>query len=132
MQEDLLPFIAGIQAGADMVMSAHITMSAIDPALPASLSANVITGFLRGELGYDGVVITDGLEMSAVSGVYTADEIAVMAIKAGNDILLGPENAASAISAIESAVADGTLDEERINESVLRILRLKLERQIIE
>lgn len=132
LQEDLLPFIAGIQAGADMVMSAHLTMTAIDPALPASLSANVITGFLRGELGYDGVVITDGLEMSAVSGVYTADEIAVMAVKAGNDILLGPEDAASAIAAIENAVADGALSEERINESVLRILRLKLERQIIE
>lgn len=132
MQEDLLPFISGIKAGADMVMVAHLTMTEIDPYRPASLSSNVITGLLRNELGYDGVVITDGLGMSAVSGIYTADEIAVMAVQAGNDILLGPANVSAAITAISNAVIDGTIEESRIDESVLRILELKLEREIIK
>ena len=132
MNEDLLPFIAGIKAGADMVMVAHLTMTEIDKERPASLSANVIKGLLRNDLGYDGVVITDGLGMGAVSGNYSADDIAVMAVQAGNDILLGPENVSSAIKAISNAVMNGTIDESRIDESVLRILELKLERGIID
>ncbi len=132
LEQDLLPFISGIEAGADMVMIAHLTMTAIDPNRPASLSANVIIGLLRERLGYDGVVITDGLEMSALSGFFTADEIAVMAVQAGNDILLGPADAASAIEAIAAAVKDGSIEESRINESVMRILELKLEREIIK
>ncbi len=132
MSEDLLPFISGIEAGADMVMVAHLTMTEIDKDRAASLSANVITGLLRKDLGYDGVVITDGLGMVAVSGNYSADEIAVMAVQAGNDILLGPENVSAAITAISNAVRDGTIEGSRIDESVLRILELKLEREIIK
>lgn len=130
MQNELLPFISGIEAGADMVMIGHLTMTAIDQNRPATLSANVVEGLLRAELGYEGVVITDGLGMDALAG-YTDAEIAVMAVQAGNDILLGPNDLNTAISAIEEAVNIGTITEERINESVIRILKLKLERGII-
>ncbi len=130
-QQEFLPFISGIEAGADAVMTGHMTLTSIDPEHPSSLSYTVVTGLLRERLGYDGVVMTDALTMGALSNQYTADEIVVMAVQAGNDILLGPADVAGTISAIENAISTGELTEERINESVLRILELKLERGII-
>ena len=126
--EEFLPFKAGIAAGADLVMVGHITVPSVseDPALlsPALL------GLLREELGFSGVIITDALSMGAVRG-YTAGELAVFSMAAGVDMLLCSGDPAAALEALEAAVADGTLSEERINESVLRILTVKEQRGLL-
>lgn len=129
--EELLPFKAGIRAGADMVMVGHITLPEID-SLPASLSSVMITDILRGELEYNGVVITDSLSMKALTDYYGADKIAVMAVQAGNDILLCQTGMKSMVRALEDAVANGEISEERIDESVRRILILKFEYGLLE
>ena len=121
---EYLAFESGIKAGADMVMVGHITVPDLDE-LPATLSSKIIQGELRGHLGYEGVIITDSLGMGAIANSYTDSEAAVMAVQAGNDILLTPDNLVEAVSGIEQAVNDGTITEERINESVKRILALK-------
>ena len=121
---EYLAFESGINAGADMVMVGHITVPDIDE-LPATLSEKIIQGELRGHLGYDGVIITDSLGMGAIANIYSSGDAAVMAIQAGNDILLTPDNFAEAVAGVEQAVADGRLTEERIDESVKRILTLK-------
>lgn len=126
MAGELKPFISGMEAGADMVMVGHITMSAIDPDVPASLSHDVVTGLLRGQLGWDGVVITDGLEMGAL-GRWSCGEICVMALEAGVDILLGPSDVAAAVQAVTEAVGSGRISQARLDESVLRVLALKLQ-----
>jgi len=122
---ELKPFIAGIEAGADMVMTGHILLPALDGETPATLSYAVTTELLRGELGFDGVIITDALEMGALAG-YTDAEIAVRAIEAGADLLLSPVDPAAAIEAITREISP-----QRLDESVLRILLLKLEKGII-
>ena len=126
MTGELKPFIAGIEAGADMVMVGHITMTAIDSERPASLSREVVTGLLREKLGWDGVVITDGLEMGALDG-YGMGERCVMALEAGVDILLGPDDIPGVVQAVTEAVQSGRLTERQIDESVLRVLSLKLD-----
>lgn len=130
MEGELKPFIAGMEAGADMVMVGHITMTAIDPDHPASLSEAVVTGLLREQLGWDGVVITDGLEMGALTQ-YDMGERCLMALEAGVDLLLGVDDIPGAVKAITEAVEMGRLTEQRIDESVLRVLDLKLEHGII-
>lgn len=130
MEGELKPFIAGMEAGADMVMVGHITMTAIDPDHPASLSEAVVTGLLREQLGWDGVVITDGLEMGALTQ-YDMGERCLMALEAGVDLLLGVDDIPGAVKAIAEAVEMGRLTEQRIDESVLRVLDLKLEHGII-
>lgn len=123
---DFLPFEKGIEAGVDCIMVSHAVATAIDAeGLPSSLSEAVITNVLRGELGYDGIVITDALDMSAVTEYYTSEEAAVMAIEAGADILLMPEDFEAAYHALLAAVQDGKISEERINESLRRIYRVK-------
>ena len=114
-----------------MVMVGHITMSSIDQQ-PASVSKTMITDELRGKLGYDGVIVTDSLAMGAVSEMYEPGELAVKVIDAGADILLMPEDMKAAVEGLENAVKDGTISEERINESVRRILILKSEKMQIE
>ncbi len=126
---ELLPFVSGIEAGADMVMIGHITVTALDE-VPATISQAVITGLLREELGWDGVVITDSLDMGALAG-YDSGEVCVRYLEAGGDILLGVPDLGTAVGAIESAVAEGRLTEQRIDESVLRVLSLKIEHGII-
>lgn len=123
---EALPFAAGIQAGADMVMVGHITMSAVDSQYPASLSPEVVTGLLREEMGFDGVVVTDGMEMGAIVDYYGADA-AVLAIEAGCDLVLLPMDAEASAQAVLEQVP-----EERIDESVLRILTLKAQRGLLE
>ncbi|MDE7283263.1 MAG: beta-N-acetylhexosaminidase [Lachnospiraceae bacterium] len=123
---DFLPFQAGIEAGANIVMVSHVTASSVDTeGLPSSLSKVVITNVLRGELGFEGVVITDALNMKAISEYYTAEEAAVMAIAAGADMLLMPEDFETAYNGLLAAVQEGTISEERINESLRRIFRIK-------
>ena len=94
---------------------------------PASLSDIVVTDILRDKMGYDGLVITDAMHMGAISSKYSSDEAAVMAIQAGVDIILMPEDFHKAYEGVLSAVNSGEISEERLNESVRRILEVKLE-----
>ena len=130
-QNEYLAFKKGIEAGADMVMVGHITMTNIDQ-LPASVSKTIITDELRGKLGYDGVVVTDSLAMGAVADMYSSGELAVKIIDAGADILLMPVDMKEAVASLEEAVKNGTISEERINESVRRILILKSRKMQLE
>lgn len=123
--QEYLAFKSGIKAGAQMVMVGHITVPAISDE-PACISEEIVTGELREKLGFKGVIITDSLAMGAVANYYSSGELAVEAVQAGVDILLMPEDLPSAVAAIEAAVEDGTISEERIDESVARILDLKL------
>ena len=128
--EDYLPFKAGIEAGTGMVMVGHLYLSDADITssednYPASLNYKVITGELREKLGYDGVVITDSLAMGAISNYYSSGEAVCLSVKAGADIMLMPADFKSAVAALEQAVESGEISEERIDESVRRILVLK-------
>ena len=123
-KEDIVPFEAGIKAGAPFVMVGHITMVEVDNEI-ASLSKIVITDTLKGELGYDGIVITDALDMDAITSNYKSGEAAVKAVSAGVDMLLMPASLDDAVKGLEDAVKDGKISEDRINESVLKILTLK-------
>ncbi len=119
-------FQAGIDAGADFVMVSHVTASAVDEAgVPSSMSEKIMTDILRGELGFEGVIITDALDMGAITERYSSEEAAVQAIEAGADMLLMPENFQEAYDAVLAAVQDGTIPEERIDESLARIYRVK-------
>lgn len=124
---EYLAFQSGIEAGADFVMTGHIMLPEVD-SLPASLSYKIINDELKGKLKFNGIVITDSLAMGAVSKQYTPDELAVKAIKAGNDILLMPADLKLAINGITKAVESGEITEERINESVRKILEVKEKR----
>lgn len=129
MAEDFVPFQEGIQAGARFIMVGHISAPNVtEDGTPASLSPMMITEILRGRLGYDGIVITDALNMGAITTAYSSADAAVLALKAGNDILLMPENFEEAYQGVLDAVTSGELTEERINQSVLRILEVKYER----
>ncbi len=130
-QEDLIPFAAGIEAGADMVMMGHITVPSVDE-MPASLSRVWVTDILRGQMGYDGAVITDSLIMGAVSNKYSQSEIVVKAVQAGDDILLIQSDLQTSEAAVEAAVSDGSIDEQQIDESVYRILKLKKKYGLIQ
>lgn len=124
---EFLPFQAGIEAGTDMVMVGHISAPGLTggDAAPASINENIITGVLRRQLGYDGIVITDAMNMSAISEYYTADEAAIKALKAGADMILMPEDFVTAYEGVIAAVKDGTIDENRINDSLKRVYRVK-------
>lgn len=123
-QGELIPFRAGIEAGADAVMMGHLILDQIDDQ-PALFSYKLVTGLLREEMGFTGVVMTDSLQMQAMTDHYGSGEIAVGAVKAGVDVLLCPGSLEDGVSALTDAVESGEISEERIDESVLRILRLK-------
>lgn len=130
---DAPPFRAAVEAGIDAIMTAHIVVPALDPSGdPATLSEPIMTGMLRDELGYDGVIVTDSLEMAGVRTMYGDGEVAVRAVEAGADVLLMPAQPAVAVQAIEDALASGRLTEARLDESVERILRLKFSRGIAQ
>ncbi|MET9111382.1 glycoside hydrolase family 3 protein [Streptomyces zhihengii] len=123
---DAPPFRAAIEAGIDSIMTAHIQFPALDPSNdPATLSRPILTGILREELGYDGVVVTDALNMEGVRIKYGDDRVPVLALLAGVDQLLNPPDLAVAWNAVLAAVRGGELSVARIEESILRILRLK-------
>ncbi|MEU6886780.1 glycoside hydrolase family 3 protein [Streptomyces viridosporus] len=123
---DAPPFRAAIAAGIDSIMTAHIVVPALDGAEdPATLSRPILTGILREELGYDGVVVTDSLGMEGVRTKYGDDRVPVLALKAGVDQLLNPPSLDVAWNAVLRAVRDGELTEDRLDTSILRILRLK-------
>ena len=123
---DFPVYQAGINAGADMVMVSHLSAPNVTgDNTPASLSEKMITEILRGQLGYQGIVITDAMGMTAITDYYTADEAAVKAVQAGADMILMPEDYETAYNGVLEAVNNGTLSEERINESLRRIFRVK-------
>lgn len=124
---ELLPFYQAIADKVPFIMVSHISLPALTgDEMPASLSGLVITDKLRGTMGYSGVIITDSLSMSAISKNYSSAEAAVAAIQAGNDMLLMPENFEEAYNGVLNAIEEGSITEDRINESVLRILKEKL------
>lgn len=127
---ELLSFQAGIDAGADMVMIGHLTVTDIED-VPALFSYRIVTQLLREEMGFNGVIITDSLQMKAVTDSYGSGQAAVLAMQAGVDILLCPANLEEAVGALLDAVETGVISEERLDESVLRILRLKEEMGIL-
>lgn len=125
-ETELKPFAAGIEAGAQMIMVGHIAVPSITgDNTPASLSKDVITDVLREEMGYNGVVITDALNMSAISEYYDSAQAAVMALKAGADMVLMPEDFEAAYEGVLAAIEDGTISEARINDSLARVYRIK-------
>lgn len=126
---DFLPFRQGIKAGAKMVMMGHSVVTAIDPDVPASLSREVHQ-ILRRSFGFDGVIITDDLSAAGLEVYGDSAALAVAAVKAGSDLLLTP-NFETQIPAVVQAVKNGEIARERIDESVLRILKLKIEYNIL-
>ncbi|KOV51938.1 beta-N-acetylhexosaminidase [Streptomyces sp. AS58] len=123
---DAPPFRAAVEAGIDSIMTAHILVPALDDSGdPATLSRPILTGILRERLGYDGVVVTDALDMAGVRTKYGDDRVPVLALKAGVDVLLNAPKLDVAWNAVRDAVLNGELTEERLDESVLRVLRLK-------
>jgi beta-N-acetylhexosaminidase len=115
-----------------MIMSGHLVVPALDPSGdPATLSKPILTDILRGELGYKGLIITDSLAMQGVRDKYGDDEVAVRAVLAGADSLLMPPKMDTAYNAVLAAVASGRISERRLNESVSRILLLKLRQGIL-
>ena len=123
---ELAPFRAGIAAGADVVMSAHIAFPALTGSDdPATLSPSVLTGLLRDSLGFRGIVVTDALVMGAIVAKYGAGEAAVRAFLAGSDLLLMPADPDSAIAAMVAAVDSGRVTPDRLDASVRRMLAAK-------
>ncbi|WP_031089459.1 glycoside hydrolase family 3 protein [Streptomyces sp. NRRL WC-3549] len=123
---DAPPFRAAVAAGIDSIMTAHIVVPALDPSEdPATLSRPILTGILREELGYDGVVVTDSLGMEGVRTKYGDERVPVLALQAGVDQLLNPPDLSVAWNAVLKAVKSGEITVARIEESILRILRLK-------
>ena len=125
---EMVTFRAGIQWGCQMIMTAHIGAPNVTGSdIPSTMSSIILQDKLRGELGYRNIIITDGMEMGAITQQYTRAEAAVGSIQAGVDIVLGPRNFTEAFNAVVAAVQAGTISEERINQSVRRILKLRKE-----
>lgn len=123
---ELLPFRAGIESGAQMVMVSHMSLpNVLGDDTPCDLSPEIVTQLLREELGFDGVVITDSHAMASVTERYDAGRAALLAIQAGCDIVLMPDGLTRAVAVLQAAVSSGELTEERVDESVSRILTLK-------
>ncbi|WP_050807042.1 glycoside hydrolase family 3 protein [Acetonema longum] len=139
---ELKPFREALAAGPDMVMTAHVTFPAFDRTtaiskkdgrpiqMPATLSHAVLTGLLRRDMGFEGLIVTDSLGMRAISDHFGPEAAAVLAVKAGADILLMPPDLSAVYTALLQAVKSGDISEERINQSVRRILRAKYDRGI--
>ena len=129
MATELQPFSAAQMCGVDLVMVAHISApNVVGDDTPCSLSEKMITGILRTDLGYDGLVITDAMNMGAIAKNYDSGIAAKMAVKAGVDMVLMPSDFQAAYSGLYTAVRSGEISEERIDESVRRILTAKVKR----
>lgn len=124
---ELIPFQAGIDAGIDFIMVSHISLpNIIGEDTPASLSEEMLTQLLRDEMGYDGIIITDAMEMGAIAQYYSSVEATILAIQAGCDIILAPADFYASYYGVIDAVREGIISEERIDDSVERIVRVKL------
>jgi len=124
-QVELPPFQAAIAAGVDAVMSAHLLIPGWDDKWPATLSHQILTGKLRQELGFEGLIVTDALVMGAIANEYGATEAAVLAVEAGADVLLMPQDPEATIQAVVEAVTQGRISRSRLEESVKRIWQAK-------
>jgi beta-N-acetylhexosaminidase len=124
---ELVPFRAAISAGVSSVMPGHLSVRALepDPSVPASLSRNILTGLLRDEMRFRGLIVTDAMDMGGVTSLYPPDEAAVRAVEAGADLVLQPPFPDAALAGLENAVKSGRLSQKRIDESVRRILQAK-------
>ncbi|SDI48607.1 glycoside hydrolase family 3 protein [Natribacillus halophilus] len=131
------PFQEAINHDVDAIMTAHVALPAIENSgkeitLPATLSEKVLTGLMREEMGYEGVIYTDSLQMNAIASHFTPVEAAIRAIQAGSDIVLMPVDVEEVAEWLITAVQEGEISEERIDDSVERILTLKLKRGIVK
>lgn len=125
--QDLVPFQEAADSGAGMIMVGHISLPKVTgDDTPASMSREIITGLLRTQMEYDGIVVTDALNMGAVTKQYTSSQAAVQTILAGSDLVLMPDNFEEAYQGVLDAVEKGTISKERLDESVRRILRMKI------
>ncbi len=125
-QIEWAPFRAAIASGVDSIMSAHIAVPALDsPTLPGTLSSKIITGVLRQELGFKGIIVTDALEMGGIAQGFSVGDASVRALEAGVDVLLMPPDPEAAINAVVAAVNSGRITKKRLDESVMRILTAK-------
>lgn len=123
---ELKPFQAGIKVDVSLVMVGHISLpDVLDSQTPASLSSEIVQNLLRDEMDFNGVIITDALNMGAISQNYTSADAAISAVKAGVDMLLMPLDFRAAYEALINAVQQGEISEQRINESVRRVIRIK-------
>ena len=130
MDCEMVTFKAGIQWGCQLIMTAHIGAPKVTGTdVPSTMSSVILQDKLRGELGYQNIIITDGMEMGAITQQFSSAEAAVGSIQAGVDIVLGPKNLVEAFDAVIAAVNNGTISEERINQSVRRILKLRMNKQ---
>lgn len=129
---DFVPFQAGIAAGADFAMVSHISVSKVtESAEPASMSELIMRTILREELGFQRIIITDAFDMASIVDNYTSAEAAYEAFKSGADIILMPQNFEEAYQEILSKVKDGTIEQERLDASVVRVLAVKIERGLL-
>ena len=125
-QTELVPFISAIENGVNMIMIGHVSLpQVVGDNMPVTMSKEVISDLLRSELGFNGVVITDAMNMGAITEYYGADEAAIRAFKAGADMVLMPEDFELAYEGVVEAVQDGTISEDRINNSLKRVFRIK-------
>ena len=132
-QNELIPFKNAIDDGAQAIMVAHIALPNVTGNyLPATLSKEVITDILRNELKFDGVVITDAINMGALANNYNLEEICEYSINAGADCLLMPKNPVETVNTIEKLINENRISEEKINEAVTRILKLKYKNKLDE
>ena len=124
---DLFPFKQAIRAGVQAVMVGHLEVPSLDSAknLPATFSKNIVTGLLKDKMNFNGLIVTDAMNMGSITSHYTQEEAAKLAVLAGNDILLYPEDEEKILNGLTDAVAKGEITEERINESVRKILAAK-------
>ncbi len=132
-KSELLPYISAIQNGVDSIMTGHIIYTALDKSRPATLSKVVLQDLLRDELNYEGLIISDSMEMNAIKNYYGGfDKTSIMAVDAGVDILLytGMNNAKMAYNGLKKAVNNGEISVDRIIESVLRIIKMKLKYKV--
>lgn len=127
MERDFPAYQSGISAGADFVMVSHLSLPNVTgDNTPSSLSGKMVTEILRQQLGFTGIIITDAMNVAAITEYYTADEAAVKALQAGADMIFMPEDYTTAYTGVLEAVQSGSLTEEQINESLRRIFRVKL------
>lgn len=125
---ELVPFRLAVEVGVASIMTAHVMLPALDPELPATLSAPILTGLLREGLGYDGVIVTDDLEMAAVGAQWSVEKMVELGLRAGVDLFLichSPDKQARAIEAARSLVASGKVPKERVEQALARVRRLK-------
>jgi beta-N-acetylhexosaminidase len=124
---ELEPFRGSIAAGVDAIMTAHMAVPAFEPENePATVSAKILTGLLREQLGFHGIIVTDAMDMQGLASLYNTGESAVRSIEAGSDVLLMPRKAEDAINGVLAAIESGRLTRQRIDDSVIRVLSAKV------